>query len=244
MEFSNNYSRLMEDLATRSESGQLMTSNSARQSLAYSTMLKFDLEKVCEIPVTAFNTAAYNLGVNGNEGVRATLVYPLFVGPYFKQCTGAETMLKYFSREYRGRINKATTPKGETYYGNNGIILDANLDPLMVATIKIEQNGTTNPERLQYVIHLHPHVFTDDSKILNKSLAKKGIGFYLSSSIYDWVRQVEIPYKIEIDDCSKFVVKAHRPDIQHCDDRDFNNVLKQNIDEVLNQIKHDYRRYI
>jgi len=92
-----------------------------------------------------------------------------------------------------------------------------------------------------YKIHLHPNVFTDDTKIVNKSLAKKGVAYYLTYSVNQW-RRPDLKYKVEIDDCSQFIMRAHRPNVNHCSSADFNKVLRDNIDEVLRQIADDNRR--
>lgn len=244
MEFSWAYEDTMRRIASESCYVQTSTSCGAVDSNAYVAMLQFDLNKrCCDVPSILAGRIASYFPTDPEEVV--TIVFPLFTGCYQKSCAGAETMLKYFTRESSGRINKVITSKGEIYYGNNGLILDKDFSPLLLSTVHMELNPETNRlETKYYTIHLHPNVFTDDTKLLNKSLAKKGIAYYLSNDAYNGWGSAHIPYKVEIDDCSQYIIKAKRPDVNTYTDSSLNQILKENIDEVLRQIADDNRRHI
>lgn len=241
MEFSWNYQDVMRRLVTEEPYYLSGSDIDAREALAYAAMLKFDIKgEGCEVPTSLISKITSYIPTIQEEA--ATIVMPLFIGRYTRTVSGVDTMLKYFVRDNNGRLNKATTPKGETYYGTDGIILDKDFNPLFISTALVHY--APSEQRLVidgYKIHLHPNVFTDDTKIVNKSLAKKGVAYYLTYSVNQW-RSPDLKYKVEIDDCSQFIVKAHRPSVNHCSSEDFNKVLRNNIDEVLRQIADDNRR--
>jgi hypothetical protein len=202
-------------------------------------MLKFDVKRdSCEVPSCLIREIAPHRPTTQEEV--ATIIMPLCVDNYSKVISGAEAMLKYFVRNNRERLNKAVTPKGETYYGNNGIILDKDFNPLFLSTALIHYEEQI-PVIDSYKIHLHPNVFIDDTKVLNKALAKKGVAFFLTHSRFRWGGE-DIKYKVEIDDCSQFIVGTKKPNINHCSPEDFSEILKENIDEVLKQITDDFGR--
>ena len=171
-----------------------------------------------------------------------TMVVPLPVGTNVKSSSGAETILKYFSRNpvYDGRIAKAITPKGETYYGATGIILDKDFMPLMLSTTQVSKDGN-ELQRGQITIHMSPKVFTDDISIVNKSLAKKGMAYYLSYDLsrYAWVNgEDQRRAKVVIDDMSDFFRKVTKPDV-NASPSVYKDLLKENLDEVLKQFYND-----
>ena len=190
----------------------------------------------CHIPIFCVNKALQWYESNDKKALEA--VIPLSVTRHGRQCSGAETMLKHFVRFYNdSRIAQVFTPKGEVYYGTNGIILDKDFNPLLLTTVEVFPNG----EDYRYggiTAHLHPRVFTDDASLLNKHLAKKGICCFLTQNLNTLGDPGSI--KVEIDDCSKFLRKAIKPDLQKSFDTDIRKLLRDNIDEVLEQFTLDY----
>lgn len=243
MEFSWNYEDTMRRLVTQSSCMSLNTHLDVKNAHGYSLMLKFSFKGPDgEVPTFAFAGLSHYF-LQPHEEVD-TFVLPLYMGNYHRSASGAETIIKYFTRSNDGRLNKAVTPKGEIYYGNNGMILDKDFNPLLLSTINVSFNPETNRlDQKNYVIHLTPKVFTDDDKLLNKSLAKKGIAYYLSHNSNTWGNN-GLPYKVVIDDCSDYFVRAQRPNVNNCSDGELNKVLKENIDEVLRQISDDVGRVI
>lgn len=238
MEFSYNYEETMRRLATDSCSRLQSTSEDAREARAFSMMLKFDVNcKGCEIPTFALNRLDNFIPENTDEVV--TFVSPLNIAESFTHPSGAETILKFFTRSNYGRLNKVTTSKGETYYGNGGLVLDKDFNPLLFSTAYVEYDeGSRLFKRIHYVIHISPLVFIDDKGIINKSLAKKGIAYYLTHKSSNWNDAAPV-YKVVIDDSSNFFMKVHSPDLSHPLKEELNQVLKDNIDEVLKQIVND-----
>ena len=209
--------------------------------------LSFELNKnSCEIPVycvSKVDTIIYELPEDTCD-----IVIPLSIDGYRRSCSGAETILKHFVRFYAGnaRLAKAVTPKGESYYGAGGIILDKDFNPLMVATAKyigMEEpypGGTPITKYDGITVHLHPNIFLNDNAVLNKSLAKKGMQFFLSCDINGWDNRGTV--KVVIDDCSQFIKKVNKPDVATFTPESVNNVLKDNINEVLGQFIIDSQR--
>lgn len=241
MEFSWNYEETMRHLATDSPSGIQYTYIDARDAQAFSLMLKFDANcKGCEFPTFAVGRLDQFNPENIDDS--ATFILPLSISATSRTASGADTILKHFIRANDSRLNKVVTPKGETYYGNGGLVLDKDLNPLLVSNVFLVYNQELHRfERSHYVIHFSPTVFTDDTKLLNKALAKKGIAYYLTHNTNSY-RGTGLPYKVVIGGCSDFFVRAHKPDVNNCTDKELNQVLKDNIDEVLRQIANDAGR--
>lgn len=210
--------------------------------------LSFELNKNgCDIPVYCASRIDTILDRISEDN--CDIVIPLCIDAYRRSFSGAETIIKHFVRFYAGnaRLAKAVTPKGEVYYGAGGIILDKNFNPLMVATARFDGPGPeifpgSGPTRKYngITVHLHPNVFLDDTSVLNKSLAKKGMQFFLSCDVIGWDNTGTV--KVVIDDCSKFIKKVNKPDVATFTPESVNNVLKDNINEVLGQFIIDSQR--
>lgn len=241
MEFSWNYEDTMKRLVSTSNCGTLDTNCDVRDVHGYSCILKFSfIEGSGEIPTFSFSEIRRYL-LQSHEEIN-TFVLPLYMSNCPRGAAGAETIIKQFTRIHNGRLVRVTTPKGETYYGNYGIILDEDLNPLLLSTVDVSFNHKTNRlEKNKFIIHFTPKVFTDDSKVLNKSLAKKGIAYYLSHACVNWER---LPHKVVIDDCSDYFIKVQKPNVNNCTDRELNKVLKDNIGEILGQISNDSKDVI
>jgi len=244
MEFSWNYSETMRNFATSSCFLNRVSNEDARVSKAFNVMVKFDVNNgECEVPSFIADRVPSYVPLTADDAV--TVVIPLYTSEQVRTCSGAETILKHFSRYNFSRLNKVVTPKGETYYGNSGIILDDNFNPLILTTVKIVYDFTgrrPTMTRCGYKVYMHPRVFTDDTKLLNKSLAKKGIAYYLSNYAVNQWGVAPIEYKVEIDDCSKFIVKAQSPKVASFTNEEVTTLLQENIDEVLRQVANDTRR--
>ena len=91
----------------------------------------------------------------------------------------------------------------------------------------------------QPTVYLHPKVFTDDEGFLNKSLAKKGVAFFLSSYKYRYNGNEGCSAKVVIEDPSRFLVKPQKPTPQNTTKEALYDSLKSNIGDVLSQIIDD-----
>ena len=246
MDFSWQYSDAMRRLVNN-DGFRVLYGAYADRMLLCPIMLMFDVTyESSEVP-TVCGRAYENLLPKITEP--GTVVIPMTVDNNWFSASGAETILKRFSRQpaNNGRLVKVVTPKGETYYGNNGVILDKDFNPLFLSTKVI---NCVNDNRIsrhistgQTTVYLSPRVFTDDQGIINKALAKKGIAFYLSNSIsMSYWNNENVRAKVVIDDMSKFFKKVERPDVNTLSTESFTEVLKENIDEVLTQFYNDNSR--
>lgn len=238
MEFSWQYTETMRRLV--SNEGYRVLNNCTPDYIC-PVMLTFDISPTeSEVPTTC-RRAVEPLLLTVTEPT--TIVVPLSISAERREAAGADTIIKWFSRAlgYSGRIAKIRTPKGEVYYGTSGLILDKNMNPLFLSTRKIVRTGV--PERpfaSRIVIYLSPKVFTDDTGIVNKALAKKGITFYLSSVASP--NEGDPKPEIIINDMSKFFKKVEKPNVNAISKTNFSTILKENIDEVLKQFYNDRSR--
>lgn len=137
----------------------------------------------------------------------------------------ADSIFKYFFSGNRyGYLNylglkKATTGKGEVYYGAAGLILNSNFEPIMIGLEEYRKDGATiHFER--HVLKVSPEVFISEG-LLEKAIVKKLIPFYSTYNIREGTA------RIEVDDISKYVVKPVPP--------------KANVQETMKEIMHTYK---
>lgn len=176
------------------------------------------------------------------------IVIPMYVNTYNMAARTADSIMNiFFSRTYfNQRLQKVTTNKGEVYYGGRGIILDKDFNILFLCTIvcrRMEHEGRQVMSYYKPVIHVSPQVFLRGDGLIDKSILKKVIPFYVSHNInsvntYGYFRS-DIPEgtkpQILIDDISKFIENPAKPTPQKCSDDVLNQILADNADEVLNQ---------
>lgn len=175
------------------------------------------------------------------------IVIPMYVNTYNKSMRTADSIVKtFFSRvSFSQRLQKVTTNKGEVYYGGKGIILDKDFNILLLCTIvckRMEYRGMQMMSYYKPMIHVSPQVFLRGEGLVDKSILKKIIPFYVSHNInivdtHVYFRS-DIPEgtkpQILIDDVSKFIENPAKPTPQKCSDDMLNQILVDNIDDVLN----------
>lgn len=176
------------------------------------------------------------------------IVIPMYVNTYNQSRRTADSIVNdFFSRvDFNQRLQKVTTNKGEVYYGGKGIILDKDFNILLLCTIvcrRMERRGRQVMSYYKPMIHVSPQVFLRGDGLINKSILKKVIPFYVSHNI-DSVNtnayfRSDIPEgtkpQILIDDVSKFIETPAKPTPQKCSDDVLNQILADNVDDVLNQ---------
>lgn len=217
MEFSDSFRYTMENFLRTSSFSRNYMNN---QHEIAPVMFKFKYNSP-EIPVCLyFNSTSNRLDAE------ITAFLPIIED---RAPRGAETLLKKFGRQRPDILLKYKLANGEIYYGNSGVIFDRGFNPLLLATC-IQEEGI-GYENLKKIIHINPKVFTEENS-LNKTLARKGIAFYL-----EWFSGRN--GQVVIDDCSEFLYKIQNPHIEDIENN-FKNVLKDNIDEILKQIAYDF----
>ena len=176
------------------------------------------------------------------------IVIPMYVNTNNQSKRTADSIvIGFFSRvDFSQRLQKVTTSKGEVYYGGKGIILDRDFNILLLCTIvcrKIKYGGGQAMSYYKPIVHVSPQVFLRGESLMDKSILKKIIPFYISHNI-DSVNtraffRNDIPEgtkpQILIDDVNGFIEKPVKPTPQKCSDDVLNQLLIDNIDDVLNQ---------
>lgn len=176
------------------------------------------------------------------------IVIPMYVNTYNLSTRTADSIVNiFFSRTtFHQRLQKVTTNKGEVYYGGKGIILDKDFNILLLCTIvcrKIEHGRRQVMSYYKPMIHVSPQVFLRNEGLINKSILKKIVPFYISHNIngintYDYFRD-GIPEgtkpQVLIDDVNRFIEYPVKPSPQKCSDDVLNQLLIDNADDVLNQ---------
>ena len=180
MEFSNAYAR---DLRTsfNSFSGNFNNFHNLQESPSFRKFLQVDTSKESfEIPTIMTGDSLSNI----LEG--SLLVLPLYVGKDIGIYRTSDSVVRHLiTASYEDRLVKARTSSGLTFYGGKGLILNERFDPLLLCTFKchierISFGGTPIIDSM--VVHVNPMVFLDTTDLINKSIVKKVIPYYLSNS--------------------------------------------------------------
>lgn len=242
MEFSYNYCNTMGRFSCPDNIIYNLAGANIQKVTECPVEMRFKIDKDGgDIPIMAYNNALRIMSTDREtpleENQFVTMVVPLILGMQNRVCSGADTIMKAFTQKL-GRLTKVTTPKGECYYGGNGIVFDKDFHPLIYITRTLNLRDNRHPET---TVHLSPKVFTDDTGSLNKALLKKGIAYFLTHEVGAW-GNTSIP-KIEIDDGAALFFKPNKP-IPGVDiNKDINNFLKREIGDVLGQLKYDGKMF-
>lgn len=176
------------------------------------------------------------------------IVIPMYVNTYTQLKRTADCIVREFFSgvNFDKRLQKVITNKGEVYYGSKGIILDKDFNILLLCTLACRRMEYRDRQVMSYykpIIHVSPQVFLRGEGLIEKSILKKIIPFYVSQNI-DPIRTNsgfvnDIPEgtkpQILIDDVSKLIENPVKPTPQKCSDDVLNQILANNVDDVLNQ---------
>ena len=188
MEFSNAYARDLR-ISFNSFSGYSDNSHNLQESPSFRKFLQVDTSKESfEIPTIMTGDSLSDI----LEG--SLLVLPLYVGKDIGIYRTSDSMVRnLITASYEDRLVKARTPSGLTFYGGKGLILNERFDPLLLCTFKCHIEGISvggTPPAFPsdiidgIVVHVNPMVFLDTTDLINKSIVKKVIPYYLSHSNY------------------------------------------------------------
>lgn len=186
MEFSNAYAR---DLRTsfNSFSGNSNNFHDLQESPSFRKFLQVDTSKESfEIPTIMTGDSLSDIFED------SLLVLPLYVGKDIGIYRTSDSVVRHLiTASYEDRLVKARTSSGLTFYGGKGLILNERFDPLLLCTFKCHIEGIsiggTPPAFTSVIIdgivvHVNPMVFLDTTDLINKSIVKKVIPYYLSHS--------------------------------------------------------------
>ena len=156
-------------------------------------------------------------------------------------------MREFFCRvPFSQRLLKATTNKGEIYYGGCGLVLDERFNPLLMCGLKArkvitEGDGGAEVASMQYyraICRVSPVVFAEPNKLINKGIIKKLIPLYTTMDISfpnTGISSIPDSRKVEviIDDFSKFFISPIAPTPSKCSNDALNKCLNDNIEDIL-----------
>ena len=241
MDFSYNYCTTMNRFSAPENSIYSFSGQRIQNIVDSPVEMRFKVTKEGgEVPIMAyFDTIRIMRDHNRDmeENQFFTIVVPLILGVRDRVCSGADTIMKAFTQR-SGRLIKVSTPKGEVYYGGNGVVLDKNFNPLIYITKTLTSAENTNS---LITVHISPTVFTDDTSSLNKAILKKGIAYYLTHRIGYWRETSEA--KVVIDNGADLFMKPVKPTPGVDMNKEIGSVLKSRIGEVLGQVKYDGRSF-
>lgn len=177
------------------------------------------------------------------------VVIPLYVNTYNQARRAADSIINEFSRvSFNNRLQKVTTNKGEVYYGGRGIILDGNFKPLILCSVLCKKEEFRSSEYMDYykpIIRINPEVFLNETGLINKTIIKKIIPFYLTHTIPDIRTRTRFRDKLPedrkpqilIEDSSRFIETPAIPNPNTCSNEALNKLLLDNIEDVISQIQ-------
>ena len=256
MEYSWRYTNTLTEVFLRYDNTEVSDVSNTETTLdnhnAFNRLFVIDVSSN-EIEVPVFARSVVESVVRGKLEFpyishASKIVIPMYVNTYNMAAGTADSIMNiFFSRtNFNQRLQKITTNKGEVYYGGKGIILDKDFNILLLCTIvcrKMEYSGRQVMSYYKPMIHVSPQVFLRGDGLIDKSILKKIIPFYVSHNIdavntHAYFRS-DIPKgtkpQILIDDVSKFIENPAKPTPQKCSDDVLNQILADNIDDVLNQ---------
>ena len=174
------------------------------------------------------------------------IVIPMYVNAYTSSKRTADSIVvDFFSKtNFNQRLQKIVTNKEEVYYGNKGIILDKDFNILFLCTLACKKIEYRNRQLMSYykpIIHVSPQVFLRSDSLIDKSILKKIIPFYVLQDIsvstnigfVDDIPEGTKP-QILIDDVSKLIETPVKPTPQKYSDDVLNQILVDNVNDVLN----------
>lgn len=183
----------------------------------------------------------------GNCSNVEKLILPLYDNSRSQSRRTFDSILRqiFYNTGYSSRLQKIVTNKGEVYYGGKGIILDENFNPLLMCTLlaKIVDYEEVGKRSLYYrpVCYVHPKVFEEPTKLLNKGIITKLIPFYTNV-------EIDAPHhsrdhflnnfedkkvKVVIDNFDRFFTRPIKPTPSTCSNEVLNECLVDNVEDII-----------
>lgn len=155
----------------------------------------------------------------------------------------------FINTDYKERLKKATSSKGEIYYGGRGLIFDDNYNPLILCTLRAKMpqfaKGIFELVYTKPVLHVNPIVFIEKNKLINKGIINNLIPCYINNGCPPPNLQynqfsVKFPrngnknsdIEIIVDNFDRFFVNPVIPKINSCNSEALNECLINNIGDV------------
>lgn len=194
----------------------------------YRAFLKINMNAdIIDVP-SILHSYIYSIDSNRTD----TLVLPIYEDNNIYVSSFSTLLKKVYFREYNlGTLFKAVV-KEDTFYATRGMILDRDYNPLMICTVRFtkEDFGLTDAKP---VIYISPKVY-NTTNIVTKAIISKVIPHYATSfRDYHFDEKPEIIISDAIDN---FIAKPDNPDISGDIDKDLNDILKENIENIVERI--------
>lgn len=160
------------------------------------------------------------------------IIFPLIDGEPWQGCrvvscnTSNTIFRKFWEASIDGnRLAHVITPKGISYYGGRGIILNSRHELLMLTTAKVtfRENYITLSDPMCYLSY---KVFEHSNELVEKNLIKVGLPM-CSRGIYFTDENIVYP-KVIIDNLDSFIVKPVRPTMDNATVEQFNKTIVDN----------------
>lgn len=194
-----------------------------------------------EIPVFCFETICKFLRTPQNEVIIPLSYRKYNAGKSYKSAH----MLMYhlIQTPYMGsRLTRISASSGEMFYGSSGLLMDSNMNPMMLATVKTSTSLDNVMHLKELILYISPNIFTEE-RFLNKYIRDKVIPYILKgvpfsydhiAGVYDYIPRVDylqvIPKIIISDSINKFFISAPKNE-----DDNHLEILLDNIDDITDR---------
>jgi hypothetical protein len=202
-------------------------------------------EDEVEIPVIArehFESYIYNKLMFNHYSNVEKIILPLYANSGNQNRKTFDTIVcQFFSTNYIRRLQKITTGKGDVYYGGKGVILDGDFNPLLLCTL-LAKIVPAQKKAVHYrpICYIHPKVFEDTTKLINKGIINKIIPFYTSRNIIGPLSRAafqtyydDTKVKVIVDKFDSFFTKPVEPTPSSCSNELLNECLVDNIEDIM-----------
>lgn len=179
---------------------------------------------------------------HSNDYILDTL-YPLCSESIIIQRKTFDTIIKLFFLDSGWELRKIRLNDGSIYYGNRGIILDANFNPILLITLKAELVDNVCKYK-NIVIHISPSVFTNQTLLINKGIIKKIIPFYIENKFYNPIVNnfYDSGYFLDktefvIDSFDDFIYNPIKPSPSFCTNESMNQCILDHVHNILDNLE-------
>lgn len=138
----------------------------------------------------------------------------------------------YNNRTYH--IHKLKTKAGETYYGTNGIILDADFNILIMVVLKMINNNIADS-----ICYINPKVFDNEKGTVEKIIIKKMLPFICLHEVSLKATHLGFITPVFKDVTKQYIKKPVEPQEDFCDEY-ANNLLIEWEDEILDYLEEHF----
>lgn len=166
------------------------------------------------------------------------IIVQLYVNNNLGSIKTADSMLVNFFNNWVSTKLIKVKKDTDIYYGNRGIILDCNFNPIMLIYVTITwENNLKKWIYGQPIIKISPEVFRNQQNFMNKAIIKKIIPLslgklYIPNTTVMFKGISNVSCKIQIEDIQDLILKPIKPCPETYSDEALNQLLLDNIKDV------------